>query len=136
MITETTLYWFTRLSHIHEVIDSLFAPFMALTILSFLTMIVLSIAEKITYDNDEKMTLSKICKASKKICCTAACIVTVTMTCSIFVPTAKEMAAIVVIPKIANNESIKGLGDDIANLAHEWMKEIHPSKIIVDSKNK
>ena len=136
MITETTLYWFTRLSHIHEVIDSLFAPFMAVTIISFLTMIVLSIAEKITYDNNEKMTLSKICKVAKKTCCTAACIVAVTMICNIFVPTTKEMAAIVVIPKIANNESIKGLGDEIVNLAKEWMKEIHPSKIIIDSKNK
>ena len=136
MITETTLYWFTRLSHIHEVIDSLFAPFMALTIVSFLALIVLSIVEKMSCDNDEKMILSKFCKAAKKTCCTATCIVAVTMICNIFVPTTKEMAAIIVIPKIANNESIKDLGDEIVNLAKEWMKEIHPSKIINDSKNK
>jgi len=136
MITETTLYWFTRLSHIHEVIDSLFAPFMAMTIISFLIFIVMSIIEKITCDNDEEIAFSKIGKAAKKTCCIAACIAAVTMICSVFVPTTKEMAAIVVIPKIANNESIKGLGNEFVNLAKEWMKEIHPSKIIVDSKNK
>lgn len=136
MITETTLYWFTRLSHIHEVIDSLFAPFIALTIVSFLLLIVLSIIEKMSCDNDEKMIFSTICKVTKKTCCITACGVAFTMICSIFVPTTKEMAAIIVIPKIANNESIKDLGDEIVNLAKEWMKEIHPSKIINDSKNK
>ena len=136
MITETSLYWFTRLSHIHEFVDNLLAPFMALTIISFLILIILSILEKLPCDTDEKTILSIICKMAKKTGCIAVGIVSIIMICSIFVPTTKEMAAIVVIPKIANNESIKGLGDEIVNLAKEWMKEIHPSKIIADSKNK
>ena len=43
-------------------------------------------------------------------------------------PTTKEMAAIIVIPKVANNEKIQELGDGIYQLANDWLKEISPKK--------
>ncbi len=45
---------------------------------------------------------------------------------SVFIPSTKEMAAIKVIPMIANNNDVKGLGEDVIVLAREWMKELKP----------
>lgn len=46
----------------------------------------------------------------------------------VFVPTTKEMAAIYVVPKIANNETVKDLGEGIVTLAREWIQELRPNK--------
>ena len=45
-----------------------------------------------------------------------------------FIPTTKEMAAIKVIPMIANNKELKGLGEDVVVLAKEWVQELKPKK--------
>lgn len=43
-------------------------------------------------------------------------------------PTTKEMCAIIVVPKIVNNEEIQGLGSDIVELARDWMQELKPKE--------
>lgn len=43
-----------------------------------------------------------------------------------FVPTKKEAAAIIVVPKIANSETVFELGDGIKTLAVEWLEELRP----------
>lgn len=45
------------------------------------------------------------------------------------VPTTKEMAAIIVIPKVANSESVQGLGEGVVELAKAWMQELKPDKV-------
>lgn len=45
------------------------------------------------------------------------------------VPTTKEMAAIVVIPRVANSESVQGLGEGVVDLAKAWMAELKPDKV-------
>lgn len=50
---------------------------------------------------------------------------------STFLPSTKQMAAIVVIPRIANSETVLELGDlgkDLIVLAKEWVEEIQPKK--------
>jgi len=47
-----------------------------------------------------------------------------------FIPTTKEMAAIVVVPRVANSQSVQDLGSGIVNLAKEWMAELHPDKLM------
>ena len=44
----------------------------------------------------------------------------------VFVPTTREAIAIVVVPKIANNEDVQGLGADTVKLAREWLEELRP----------
>lgn len=46
----------------------------------------------------------------------------------IFVPTTKQMAAIIVVPKIVNSERVQGAGEKLYDLAAEWMDELHPKK--------
>lgn len=45
-----------------------------------------------------------------------------------FVPTTKQMAAILIIPKIANSEKVEMIGNGLYDLAVEWMNELKPSK--------
>ena len=47
---------------------------------------------------------------------------------SVFVPSTKEMAAIYVIPKIANSQTVKDLGEGVVTLAREWIEELRPAK--------
>lgn len=50
-----------------------------------------------------------------------------------FIPTSKTMAAMYIIPSIANNEKIQDAGDRLYTLAVEWMEELRPK---AEGKNK
>lgn len=41
-------------------------------------------------------------------------------------PTSKEMAAIIVIPKIANSQPLNDIAADVVDLANAWLKELKP----------
>ena len=45
-----------------------------------------------------------------------------------FTPSTKQMAAIVVVPKIVNSEKVQDVGEKLYGLAVEWMDELHPRK--------
>lgn len=45
-----------------------------------------------------------------------------------FVPSTKQMAAIIVVPKIVNNEAVQSVGNELYTLALDWMKELRPKK--------
>ena len=43
-----------------------------------------------------------------------------------FIPTTKQMAAIMIVPKIANSEKVQTIGNKVYDLAVEWMEELKP----------
>ena len=45
-----------------------------------------------------------------------------------FTPSTKQIAAIVVVPKIVNNEKVHVAGDKLYDLAVEWMDSLRPRK--------
>lgn len=45
-----------------------------------------------------------------------------------FTPSTKRMAAIIVVPKIVNNEKVQNVGNKLYDLAVEWMDELKPKK--------
>jgi hypothetical protein len=47
---------------------------------------------------------------------------------AVFTPTTKQMAAILVVPKIANSEKVQVAGDKLYDLAVEWLEELRPEK--------
>lgn len=47
---------------------------------------------------------------------------------TVFIPSTKQMCAILVIPKVANNENVQTLGKDLVEIAHNWMNEIKENK--------
>lgn len=47
---------------------------------------------------------------------------------SIFVPSSKTVAAMYVIPKIAQSETVQELGQSVVDLAKAWIQEAMPEK--------
>ena len=45
-----------------------------------------------------------------------------------FIPSTKQMAAIMIVPKIANSEKVQTIGNKVYDLAVEWMNELKPAK--------
>lgn len=43
-------------------------------------------------------------------------------------PTTREMAAILIVPRIANSEKVQTVGNHLYDLAVEWMEELRPAK--------
>ena len=43
-------------------------------------------------------------------------------------PTTREMAAILIVPRIANSEKVQTVGNQLYDLAVEWMEELHTAK--------
>ena len=46
----------------------------------------------------------------------------------VFTPSTKQMAAIMIVPKIANSEKVQTIGNKVYDLAVEWMEELAPTK--------
>jgi SNF family Na+-dependent transporter len=53
----------------------------------------------------------------------------------VFLPGTKQMAAIMIVPKIANSEKVKTVGNKVYDLAVEWMEELKPNKKESEVKN-
>ncbi len=45
-----------------------------------------------------------------------------------FTPSTKQIAAIMIVPKIVNNEKVQTIGNKFYDLAIEWMNELKPTK--------
>lgn len=52
------------------------------------------------------------------------CSLPITLLC----PTSKQMAAILVVPKIVNNAKVQEVPDKLMTLATEWLEELRPNK--------
>lgn len=48
---------------------------------------------------------------------------------AMFTPTTKEMAAIMIVPRIANSEKVQFCGNKMYDLAVEWMEALKPEKV-------
>jgi hypothetical protein len=47
---------------------------------------------------------------------------------SALIPSTKEMAAILIVPKIVNSEKVQMVGNKVYDLAVEWMESLDPNK--------
>ena len=112
-ITPEMMYWLTRCDNI------LIAGI--LVAITFGILFVLSLLISIMADEDQRVHVVVVCSLSFVIALltTAVCV---------FVPSTKDMAAIYVIPKIANSQTVKELGDGVVTLAREWIEELRPAK--------
>ena len=121
MITATQLYLITRLDSIHCTLG--FAIVSALlfsatcAIAGFLTNVDI-------YDKDAPTRREQLLRRSRRVF--AICVVT--MFCESLIPSTKEMAAIIVVPRIANNERLQEAGNRLFDLAAAWMEELSPKK--------
>ena len=115
-VTPMGIYLLTRCNAIVFVCIILTLAFFVVSIVFF----ILYIDDRNLYHNDDKCYRNCLIVSSL--------LFVASMLASALIPTTKEMAAIVVIPKIANSETVKGLGNDIVSLAKEWIVELKPEK--------
>ena len=111
-ITPEMMYWLTRCDSIVTASAILAVAF---GILFALTLILIIIVQ------DESKSVFVICPLAFVIGMIFAA------TC-VFVPSTREMAAIYVVPKIANSQTVKDLGEGVVTLASEWLEELRPAK--------
>ncbi|MBO6031790.1 MAG: hypothetical protein J6Q22_10080 [Prevotella sp.] len=122
MITQAQMYWLTRLDSIHGCM----IPFVFIAVFSAIGFVLSMILYILARDNQEN-ELAKNLKNSRRVCSWIflvsflICVIT-----TIFLPTTKEMAAILVVPRIVNSEKIQTVGNKIYDLAVEWMEELRP----------
>ena len=108
MITETTLYWITRLDNI----NAFLVFFTLLSIIVAAVFLVNWIHPEST--GDER----RLGRFGFLLVIPFFFVLSLGL---VFLPTTKEMCAIKVIPALANNEKIRGIGDKALTFANEWM---------------
>ena len=117
-ITPALIYWITRLDAINAAAKALTIIFGSATALC----LGFGISEK--YNDTEDGIASTLFWFARR----TSIVVLVTSLVLIFAPTKKEMAAIIVIPRIANSETVAEIGDGVKTLAVEWLEELRPNK--------
>lgn len=109
-VTSMDIYWLTRC-------DNIISFFIALAAISFVVTILAFICHVEPY-RESKVPL--------RVFVFSALICLVSTICGVLTPSTKELAAIVVIPKIANSETVQGIGREVVYLARAWLNELKP----------
>ena len=126
MITGWEIYWFTRLDPIRGLAGM--TAVMGLIIFFLMFLLYPAFCDIFAHDDGKRkkslswLARSQIAVFSATVLCAFAHALT---------PTTREMAAIKVIPMIANSESMQKLGDvgdNMLDLANEWLRELRPKK--------
>lgn len=126
MITGWEIYWFTRLDPLRGLTGMTAVMGLILSVLMFL--LYPAFCDIFEYDEDKRRksltwtTRLQIAVFSTTVLCAFTHALT---------PTTREMAAIKVIPMIANSRSVQKLGDvgdNMLDLANEWIRELKPKK--------
>lgn len=131
MITESTIYWITRLDPIRE---AMLYPAVLLSILGSIGAVLITIA-CISHQSDQEKKPPDIRDKWRwkdtLILCLIYLIPLLGFTLAfgrVFIPTTKEMCAIKIIPAIAQNEEVQEMPDKLVGLANDWIDELRPKK--------
>jgi hypothetical protein len=142
MITSTQIYWLTRCDELKSFLVGVDCPFILVASMAAVVAIALTLfnvfAGNGAYelwsgvpDEQFKAMKDRAWRATKKSLAVFAVCVTMANTVNLaasFVPTTKEMAAIMVVPRIANSQSVSDIAEGIVELAKAWMVELRPAK--------
>lgn len=118
MITESTIYWLTRLDHIHSLLEAFNFVLILAVCFCFMGLIPCIVEE-------EPQIFSKL----KNWGFIFLTVLFFSAVVGAMLPTTKEYAAIKVIPAIANNQDVKDIGNDIVDLAKDWLKQMKPKAL-------
>ena len=111
MITEWQMYWITRLDNIN-IAATIFLVLAAIgTIIGLVLM-------GVRYDDNDKDAK----RWGRRVLRTSIPVALLFIFVQMFLPTTKQMAAILVIPKIVNNKKIQELPENLLELSNEWIK--------------
>ena len=129
-MTESMIYWITRLDGIRGLcfgIQTFAVLFAILGIIAAIVALCISVTAEEEGSDDDARIASSICKFACKVWIPAFCIAMVCSLARTFTPTTKEMIAIKVIPRITsvdNVEKIKDVSKDMLDITAEWLKDM------------
>lgn len=132
IVSQSTVYWITRL----DAIQGMFIGLMALGLLAGTIIYLVGVvpwenARRYEGPEAKKQEAELIDAARKKfrrIGVPLFCVGAVSVLGVVLTPSTKDAVAIAVIPAIANNQDVQGLGADLVTTAREWLQELRPVK--------
>ena len=122
IITTAQMYWLTRLTPLGHGVG-VFIFILALLTLGLL-ILELMMQDPHEFSEEGHRIGVKFVKASPFVAVLAA----ILLIANCLLPTTKEMAAILIIPRVANSEKVQTVGNHLYDLACEWMEELRPAK--------
>ena len=122
-ITSGMIYWITRLDALHSDGIEILTVFCGIFAL---VAIVCRIVSGVCAEEDEDA--AKFHKATKWPARSLCVMFLLGVSIHLFVPTMKEAAAIVAIPRIASNKEVQEMPQKIVELANDWIEELKPNK--------
>lgn len=130
MITTSQMYWITRLDGIMTLL-ALLASFLCVAgaIMLFFGHGERFAVKQWSWDTDQSIAARhefgrKLYKASL-VMFPAGIFLYMLL---VMIPTTRQMAAILIVPRIANSEKVQQAGNKLYDLAVEWMDELKPNK--------
>lgn len=127
-ITSLMIYWITRLSYLKFGLGFLFLA--CAVILIFLFASDLEDIARQSYRTllpeeaaKERKELRQKCERRAVGCIFFGFLAVCSM---IFIPTSKEAAAMIIVPKIVNSQSVIEVGNGLVELAKDWILELTP----------
>lgn len=117
MIDESSMYWLTRMDHICE--ELTVAWVLCVTVGGMLIGTCLLMGSDMDADKFRR---------AQRVGVVLSLLGAFLLVGRIFVPTTKEMAAIKIIPAIANNETLRKDASEMYGLAREWMSDMIKDK--------
>lgn len=130
MITTSQMYWITRLDGIVTLLAVLASFLCVLSVIMFVNGRCDCCAVKQwSWDTDKGIAARhefgrRLIKASL-MTFPAGVLLYILL---VMVPTTKQMAAIIIVPRIANSEKVQTVGNKLYDFAIEWMAELRPNK--------
>ena len=127
-MSESLIYWITRLDGIRNCIDGLTIPFTVLSVIGVIVWISFSLIKDYSNENSDdykfaNAILSKFVPLT--ILCIAIAICINIAYC--FIPSTKEMIAINVIPQIAtkgNCQKLQNISKDFLDVTAKWLEDL------------
>ena len=126
-MTETMIYWITRLDEICKFCDVVQTIALVFTVIGICILLAVSILKHISESEEDAKIANGVCKMSCKIWIPALCVALICSFARIFTPTSREMVAIKVIPQIANANNVekaKDLSKDMVDVATKWLNDM------------
>ena len=122
IITTAQMYWLTRLTPLGQGVGVITFTLVLLTFGLLISGLLMQ--EHGTFEDKTHRIGRKLVKASPFVAVLAA----ILLIANCLLPTTKEMAAILIIPRVANSEKVQTVGNHLYDLACEWMEELRPAK--------
>ena len=126
MITTAQMYWLTKLDDIRQALGSIiWVPIAWIAIVAVASFCAFMACADM--DSVRSVVVGRIKKASWT-CVPMVLWIVATQIAVALVPSTAQMAAIVVVPRIVNNEQVQTVGSRLYDLATEWLDELKPRK--------